>query len=226
MIYILGYKILDKTKSFNNKNITAFTSSKSFINSNEISELEDNEMAIFQLLQDFDFMEKIKMNNLLNIFIVNINCEILGEKLRTTRNLLSVAKNYTCNLIYNKLNNIENKKKQYITHISEFIIDYDKLYNQELKSNIENYELNSISLEYKIDTIFEYPFKSLLYIYLNSCNSILPKLPNEIIDIINKFLRSKTHINFMTISKPSFDADIHYFITTPALHIEKNILKY
>ena len=127
MIYVLGYKILDKTKSFNNKNICAFTSSKSFINSNEISELEDNEMAIFQLLQDFDFMEKIKINNLLNIFIVNINCEILGEKLRTTRNLLSVAKNYTCNLIYNKLNNIENKKKQYITHISEFSIDYDKL---------------------------------------------------------------------------------------------------
>ena len=30
----------------------------------------------------------------------------------------------------------------------------------------------------------------------------------------------------MTISKPSFDTDINYFITTPAVHIEKNILKY
>ena len=228
MIYILGYKIIDKTKEINIKNCEIITCRKPFICANDYSEIKDNEIVLFQLIQDIDFSEKVKTKNLLHLFVVNINPKILEESKRVTKNVTEIAKNYTCEILRNKLKNIDTKNKKYILHIMDFTIDYDQIQTHMNKSiTTLNGVNNPYSWEYPINKTFEYPFKNLLYILLNHNDDKRPllSLPIELIDIILKFLKSNVELNFMSIF-PSSYYDENFLLITPSFCVEKNVLKY
>tara|TARA_X000000950_G_scaffold287821_1_gene401822 strand:- start:1723 stop:2409 length:687 start_codon:yes stop_codon:yes gene_type:complete len=228
MIYILGYKILDKTKEFTVKNCEIITCRKPFICSYDYNEIKHNETILFQLIQDIDFSEKVKTKNLLHLFVVNINPKILEESKRVTKNVTEVAKNYTCEILCNKLKSVDTENKKYIRHILDFTIDYDKVHSNMSKSiSPLNGINNPYSWEFPINQTFEYPFKNLLYLLLNHNDDkrSLISLPNELIDIILKFLKSKIELSFMAIY-PSSYYDDNFLLITPSLCIQNHVLKY
>ena len=226
MIYILGYKILNYEKKISKDNIELITCRKPFISSSDYSEYDNNEYVLYQLIQDIDFNEKIKPKSKLYLYLVNINTSILEERKRTTNNLNKIARNYACEILCNKLKKIKTPNKQYIRHLCDFKIDYNimvKNFSPEIPL-----EYNSpMSLEYAVKSKFIYPYKNLLYLFLNHNDNrkLLPSLPNEIIDLIMKYLESVIHTNFMCIYPESFYNN-EVFIMTPAVTMQKNVLKY
>lgn len=229
MIYLVGFKILDKTKESFKKNIELFTCRKPFVVSYDYNEVDNNEEVLFQLLQDIDYREKVKKKNILHCFIVNINPKILPEGKRVTKNITQIAKNYSCELANNKIKKLETVKKEYIRHICDFTIDYDMLLQQmqrnEPKEDIHD---GQFTYEYKICNPFNYPYQNLLYMYFNHNNEgkqQLASLPIEIIDKILYYLKSEITINFMSIYPGSFFED-NFLLITPSVTVKKNILSY
>lgn len=232
MIFLVGYKTTDVTQNISLKNLDVFSSRRPFILANE-EDIENNSnyQAIYQLIQDFDFSQKLNKNSELNIIIIDIDPKILSKNQRTMVKIKEVVSNYSVRIIYNIIHKNPIINDKFIKIILKKKISYNDFEKRNFykKNNnlhqIEQHRYKSWLSKFNYD--YKYPFRQFLYIYLNrNDNENLVRLPIEIIDIICNFLHIPIHIDINCHYTNSFSGDTNIYVTTPSITFKHNLLNY